>query len=76
MASQSNSLLLTADQTLEFLGGEISSRSLWRWAKEGIFPKPVKLGGRTLWRRKEVEAFINDADGDIKRLNQLKRGKP
>jgi len=76
MMTQSNPLLLTAEQTLELLGGDISTRSLWRWASQGIFPKPVHLGGRTLWRRRDIEQFINEADGDLKKLNQLKRGKP
>lgn len=76
MTAPSNSLLLTADETLQVLGGGISSRSLWRWASQGIFPKPVHLGGRTLWKRRDVEQFINDADGDLKKLNQLKRAKP
>ena len=76
MTSQSTPLLVTAEETVQLLGGGISQRSIWRWSREGIIPKPVKLGGRTLWKRKEIEQFINDADGDIKKLTQLKRGKP
>lgn len=71
-----NALLLTADETVQLVGGGVSTRSIWRWSAQGRFPKPVKLGGRSLWRRKEIEQFILEADGDIRKLNQLKRGKP
>lgn len=75
MAVISNGLLLTAEQTLELLGGDISARSLWRWSAKGIFPKPVHLGGRTLWKRKDVEQFVLEADGDLKKFNQIRRSK-
>lgn len=30
----------------------------WRWAREGDFPQPVKLGGKcTRWRLSDLEAW-------------------
>ncbi|MEZ9589898.1 helix-turn-helix transcriptional regulator [Vibrio breoganii] len=35
-------------------------RTIWTWVKEGKFPQPVKLNGRTLgWKPELVEAFEN-----------------
>lgn len=28
------------------------------WVKQGIFPAPVKIGGRRLWRWKDVERCL------------------
>jgi len=37
----------------------VSQATIWRWVKEGRFPKPFKLGERiTVWKLEEVEAFI------------------
>jgi len=37
----------------------VSTATLWRWVKEGKFPKPFKLGARvTVWDAAEVDAFI------------------
>lgn len=36
-----------------------SPATIWRWAREGKFPKPFKLGPSvTVWDAAEVEAFI------------------
>ena len=70
-----NPLLLTIDETLALLGGRISPRSLWRWGNDGKFPRPVRLGGRTLWKRRDIEQFVLDADGDLKKFNRLRRGE-
>lgn len=35
-----------------------STASVWRWVREGQFPKPVKLSpGCTRWRLSDVEAW-------------------
>ncbi|MGR3610141.1 MAG: helix-turn-helix transcriptional regulator [Sulfitobacter sp.] len=31
--------------------------TIWRWSREGDFPKPVKLGGATRWGLPEIEAW-------------------
>lgn len=36
-----------------------SPATIWRWVREGKFPKPFKLGPSvTVWDAAEVEAFI------------------
>jgi prophage regulatory protein len=37
----------------------VSPATIWRWVREGKFPKPFKLGTSvTVWDVDEVEAFI------------------
>lgn len=37
----------------------VSPATVWRWVREGKFPKPFKLGESvTVWNLAEVEAFI------------------
>lgn len=37
----------------------VSPATVWRWVREGKFPKPFKLGESvTVWDLAEVEAFI------------------
>lgn len=36
----------------------VHSATLIMWARDGRFPKPVKLNGTTVWSRAEVEAWI------------------
>lgn len=36
----------------------VSTDSIWRWKREGSFPKAVKLGSRTTrWRLSDIEAW-------------------
>lgn len=32
--------------------------TVWRWVREGTFPKPFKLGYLTVWDRDLVEDFL------------------
>jgi prophage regulatory protein len=37
----------------------VSPATVWRWVREGKFPKPFKLGESvTVWNLAEVEAFV------------------
>lgn len=37
----------------------VSPATIWRWVREGKFPKPFKLGnGITVWDAAQVDAFI------------------
>jgi predicted DNA-binding transcriptional regulator AlpA len=37
----------------------VSPATLWRWVREGNFPKPVRLSSRiTAWRAEDVERWI------------------
>lgn len=51
-------LTLTVDELARLLG--CSSRSIWKWASEGTFPKPIRLGGSRAvrWIRADVEAHL------------------
>lgn len=45
--------------------GEVVSKyhtskvTLWRNVKSGAWPKPVKIGGKTLYRKSEIEKVLN-----------------
>lgn len=37
----------------------IGATTLWRWVREGRFPKPVRITNRvTAWRAEDVRAWI------------------
>jgi predicted DNA-binding transcriptional regulator AlpA len=36
--------------------------TLWRWASEGVIPKPLKIGGTSRWKRADIEAVIAKAE--------------
>lgn len=37
----------------------VSPATVWRWVREGRFPKPFKLSDRvTVWNVSDVEAFV------------------
>ena len=38
--------------------------TVWRWAAEGVIPKPIKIGGATRWLRSEIEATISSAEAN------------
>lgn len=46
----------------------VSRATVWRWVREGRFPKPFKLGQSvTVWDADEVERFIAErAEGASK----------
>ncbi len=50
-------LLLTAEETAEFLG--ISVRHVYKLHSSGRIPLPVRLGRSVRWRREELIAWID-----------------
>lgn len=36
--------------------------TFWRWASEGVIPKPLKIGGMSRWKLSELQAVIAKAD--------------
>lgn len=36
----------------------VSDKTIWLWAKQGEFPKPIKLGSVTVWRLSDVQAWM------------------
>ena len=42
----------------------VSDTTLWRWEREGVFPKRRKLGGNSVgWMSDEIQEFLNDIAG-------------
>ena len=48
--------LLKTSQVAELLN--VDRTTLWKWYTKGRFPRPVKVGGTSRFRRSEVEAWI------------------
>ena len=36
----------------------VSEKTIWTWVREGKFPSPIRLNGRTVWDLSIVEAWI------------------
>ena len=36
----------------------IKRSTVWLWSRQGRFPKPFKHGSITLWRRADIEAWL------------------
>lgn len=37
----------------------VSPATIWRWVRDGKFPKPIKMGDCvTVWRSEDIDAFI------------------
>jgi prophage regulatory protein len=63
-------LTLTVQEVAQLLGRGV--RTIWRWTEKGKFPKPIKIEGSTLWRRADIELFVQE--GSFKAFRQAKRG--
>lgn len=37
----------------------ISKSTLNRWIKLGLWPQPIKIAGSALWRRSDIEEFLD-----------------
>jgi len=38
--------------------------TLWRWAADGIIPKPLKIGGMSRWKMSDIEKLIEKAEAE------------
>ncbi len=44
----------------------VRANTIWRWARLGLFPKPVKLGPQvSAWRLSEIEAWARSKGVEI-----------
>jgi prophage regulatory protein len=44
----------------------VSPATIWRWVREGKFPKPFKLGQSvTVWDLDAVEEFLAERAGEV-----------
>jgi predicted DNA-binding transcriptional regulator AlpA len=48
--------LLSKPEVIERVG--VSYATLWHWMRAGTFPRSRALGGKTVWIKSEVEAFM------------------
>jgi prophage regulatory protein len=56
MNTSANTLYLSVDQVAARFN--VSKDSIWRWRRDGEFPAPKKLGGRTTrWRLSDIEEW-------------------
>lgn len=56
MNTISENLYLSVDQVAVRFSA--SKDSIWRWRRDGEFPAPIKLGGRTTrWRLADIEGW-------------------
>lgn len=51
--------LMTVDEVAQMLA--IAPNTVWRHARNGHLPRPIKIAGATRWRRTEIEAVIEKA---------------
>lgn len=54
-------LLLTDKQVAELTG--IAQITVWKHSRNGILPKPYKLGGSTRWKMAEIKNYIDALEG-------------
>ena len=50
--------LMSDQSSAAWLG--LSRATFWRRVADGTLPRPIRLGGRTLWRRSELRAVIDN----------------
>ena len=51
--------MLRLRQVLEIVPA--SRATIWRWCRQGNFPRPIKLGSRcTAWREDDVQAWLKE----------------
>ncbi|NLS97973.1 MAG: helix-turn-helix domain-containing protein [Planctomycetaceae bacterium] len=53
--------LLTPDQAAAYIG--MSRRWVYRAASAGEFPRPVKIGSATRWRRSDLDQWVEGLQG-------------
>lgn len=67
-------LLLGAKQAAALCG--VSPASWWTYLAAGRIPLPIKIGGRTLWRREELEKWIAADCPPRVRWETMRGGRP
>ena len=50
--------LLTKPEVLRIAGG-VSYVTLWSWMRAGAFPRSRVVGGKSMWRSDEVQAWLD-----------------
>jgi prophage regulatory protein len=61
--------MIRLPELLEITG--VSAATIWRWAKEGTFPAPVKLGPNSVgWRASVVRDWIDSRQPVVDELSR------
>ena len=58
-------MLLTVSEVAKML--KVNRNFVYKLIKDGLFPKPVKLGRSSRWLKSEVEAWLQE------RINQSRK---
>jgi predicted DNA-binding transcriptional regulator AlpA len=53
-------MLFTVGEVAHFFRCGVTT--VWRWAKEGKIPQPIRIGGVTRWKLDEIQACIAAAE--------------
>ena len=53
----------------------VSDMTIWRWERDGLFPRHLSINGRNYWRLSEISDWIDrqqgaEGDGSAGRLDQ------
>lgn len=48
--------MMSADDVADYL--LISKHTILDRVKKGLFPAPIKMGGRNLWRKEKIDEFL------------------
>ncbi|MDR2157710.1 MAG: helix-turn-helix domain-containing protein [Holosporaceae bacterium] len=56
-----NEELITAKEVCDFL--RVSLVTLWNWRNKGIFPNPIKIDRKLLWKKSDIEAYLREKQG-------------
>jgi hypothetical protein len=67
---------------------DVNEVTIWRWIRKGVFPKPVKIGGKRFWKARDIAKLIQQqaspgkltdfepdtamSSADIDRVNSLR----
>ena len=57
--------LLTKREVMKLLG--VGETTLWRWATQYDYLRPVMIGGERRWKRKDIEAIM---EGNVVNYNE------
>jgi len=71
-AIPTDALLITVNQLSEQLGG-ISVATLYCLKSSGQLPLPVKVGGRVMWRREEIQQWVQLGCPPRERFEKMRR---
>ena len=74
MDAHKSPTLVTLQQLLDEGNIPVSASTIYRWYREGKFPKPAKLAGtRRVWYRAEIDEWI---EGEFNRRDGYHYGDP